>query len=338
VYQVGRKIQADLSAIETMIIASLAAMNSLGVPVTSYCTNTSCSVEAHAAAVQAECVTSQKREFPEGFTTFCSTFGEELCVDLGTSSPFAWGAYNFTSGSGTQCTSNPNTHEVLKCPAGDFAVIIGAWANFYQAVSNSEIENGAGYTANTVDCRVRYGTSTIVQTGVSTPYIQHDSFKISAISLAAEDEAYRALEWQSIYLTSRSPFTFASAGDDDIVFDVITASLIQSELPNIPRSAPFTNDTNRVARALERSFDTATLLAFVQTPEASTIVITNFSEIAIWTYDVKVLAILAAPLLATLLVLSRHWKVQSNYIVIGYDPLKIARRANEILASTISSD
>jgi hypothetical protein len=145
--------------------------------------------------------------------------------------------------------------------------------------------------------------------------------------------------WISKYSGYRSPFYSASVGGSDVTIDTLTAYLIQSEpvTDQSALSAPCTNDTNRVARASERIFDTATLLAFVRTPEASTIGITNSPEIGIWTYDVKVLAILAAPLLATLLVLSRYWQVRSNYIVIGYDPLKIARRANDILEPTIPS-
>jgi hypothetical protein len=317
-----------------MILASLIAMNNLSVPASSYCSDASCSIETHAVALQDECITSQTWGMPMDVTTTCSTFDDQLCVDLGTSSPFASDAYNFTSSAPTECSTNASRFGVPECPAAVFAVLFGAWANYYPVHDLGNL----GYTANTVDCRVLYGTCTIAQTSNSAPYIQRDSFTISTTSLADEDDPKLIEWWQTKYSRDISPFRFASAGDYHDGISMMTAYLIQSELPNIPRSAPFTNDTNRVARALERTFDTATLLAFVRAPEASTIEITNSPEIAIWTYDVKVLAILAAPLLATLLVLSRYWKVQSNYIVIGYDPLKIARRANEILASTIPSD
>jgi hypothetical protein len=320
-----------------MNLASVVTTNNLSVAATSYCTDDSCSVEAHVVALQAECVTSQEWGFPTDFTTWCSTFEEELCVDLDTSSPFAYDAYNFTSGPATECASRPNGAEagVPDCLAGEFAVIVGAWANYNHDYEN--LGTAAGYTANTLNCPVHYGISTIVQIGNSAPYIKHDSFTISTSSLAAEEEADNVLEWQSLYPGPYSPFNLASAGDSDVVLDTMVAYLIQSQ-PIDSKSAPFTNDTNRVARALEQSFDTATLLAFVQAPDASTLEIRNLGKIAVWTYNVKVLAILAAPLLATLLVLSRYWKVQSNYVVIGYDPLKIARRANDILASTIPSD
>jgi hypothetical protein len=312
-----------------MVLASLVATNNLSVPATSYCTDASCSVEAYAAALQAECVTSQTWGYVHGIVRTCSTFGKQLCVELG----IAYDAYNFTSGVAANCTSHPrgvNDPYSLDCP-GDFTVVVGAWANYFPHPDNPR----APYTRNTVDCRVRYGTSAIIQTGNSTPHIQHDSFAMSTSSLLAEDEA--ANQWQGRYNTVNSPFIFASVGDSDVVIGEMTAYLIQAEPIDI-KSAPFTNDTNRVARALERSFDTATLLAFVRAPHASSLEITTSTKIAIWTYDTKVLAILAAPLLATLLILSRYWKVQSDYIVIGYDPLKIARRAKEILALTIPFD
>jgi hypothetical protein len=320
--------QANSSVIEAMILAALVATNNLSVPATSHCTDASCSIKAYAAALQAECVTSQTWGYPDqSVVKTCSAFGKQLCVDLAK----AYDAYNFTSGAAADCTSVPggvDKPSSLDCP-GDFTVIFGAWPNYY-----GEFENDS-YTRNTVDCRVRYGTSTISQTGNSTPHIQHDSFTMSTSSLLAEDEA--ANFWQGSYHTPQSPFIFASVGDSDVVISEMEAYLIQAG-PDDSGSAPFTNDTNRVARALERSFDAATLLAFVRAPDASSLTITKFTETAIWTYDTKVLAILAAPLIATLLILSRYWKVQSDYIVIGYDPLKIARRAKEILAPTIPSD
>jgi hypothetical protein len=319
-----------------MILASLIATNNLSLPASTYCTDASCSIEAYAVALQAECITSQTWGMPTNATTTCSTFDDQLCVDLGTSSPFAGDAYNFTTSSSARCKSNTEVGEYLDCPGGDFAVLVGAWAN-YKGYDPRLDNLGAPYTANTVDCRIRYGNCTIVQTGNNPPYIRHGSFTISTTQLTAEDNAESISWWKAKYGGESSPFHFASAGDSDVTIGTLTAYLIQTE-PVTYESAPFTNDTNRVARALERSFDAATLLAFLRAPNASTIEITTSTEIAIWTYDTKVLTILAAPLLATLLVLSRYWKVQSNYVVIGYDPLKIARRANDILASTIPSD
>jgi hypothetical protein len=82
---------------------------------------------------------------------------------------------------------------------------------------------------------------------------------------------------------------------------------------------------------MEANFDMATLFAFARSPHAASVDITTTLERNIWTYDTSVLAILALPLLATVLVLCIGWKVQSDEVVIGYDPLEIARRADEVL-------
>lgn len=96
-----------------------------------------------------------------------------------------------------------------------------------------------------------------------------------------------------------------------------------------------TNDTKRVARAIEANIDMATLFAFAQAPHAASIDITDTHEVSIWRYDTRVLAVLALPFLATILVLSIYWRVQSHEIVIGYDPLEIARHADEVLALSL---
>jgi hypothetical protein len=81
----------------------------------------------------------------------------------------------------------------------------------------------------------------------------------------------------------------------------------------------------------------ATLFAFAQAPHAASLDITQTHDVGIWTYDTRVLAVLALPFLATILVLSVYWKVQSNEVVIGYDPLEIARRADEVLVLSLGA-
>jgi len=98
-----------------------------------------------------------------------------------------------------------------------------------------------------------------------------------------------------------------------------------------------TDDTQRVARAIEANIDMATLFAFAQAPHAASLDITQTHDVGIWTYDTRVLAVLALPFLATILVLSVYWKVQSNEVVIGYDPLEIARRADEVLVLSLGA-
>lgn len=79
----------------------------------------------------------------------------------------------------------------------------------------------------------------------------------------------------------------------------------------------------------------ATIFAFAQAPHAASIDLTETHEVSIWRYDTTVLAVLVLPLLATFLVLSIHWRVQSDEVVIGYDPLEIARHAEKVLAPSL---
>lgn len=61
----------------------------------------------------------------------------------------------------------------------------------------------------------------------------------------------------------------------------------------------------------------------------------NVSD-GIWAYDVGVLVVLVFPFLAAVFVfvLGTHWKVQSWDAVLGYDPVVIARRVNDVLGSS----
>jgi hypothetical protein len=124
--QIGCNRQADFSVVEAMVLASLIATNNMSVPASSYCADASCSIEAYAGALQAECITSQRWGFPTEATTTCSTFDDQLCVRLGI---FAPDAYNFTTSSLTNCESRAELGEPVGCPPGDFAVLVGAWTN-----------------------------------------------------------------------------------------------------------------------------------------------------------------------------------------------------------------
>jgi hypothetical protein len=46
------------------------------------------------------------------------------------------------------------------------------------------------------------------------------------------------------------------------------------------------------------------------------------------------LLVLVFPFLATIFVLSMHWNVQSGDVILGYSPVLIARRADEVLVSS----
>lgn len=92
------------------------------------------------------------------------------------------------------------------------------------------------------------------------------------------------------------------------------------------------NSTAQVARIIEANFDMTTLSAFARAPHAATVHVVERVSQDIWAYDVKVLLVLVFPFLVTVSVLSVHWKVQSGDVVLEYDPVLIARRADEVLA------
>ena len=90
----------------------------------------------------------------------------------------------------------------------------------------------------------------------------------------------------------------------------------------------------QAGRTIEAKFDTTSLFAFARAPQAAAIhCVMNVSD-GIWAYGVRVLVVLLFPFLATGFVLGTHWKVQSGGVVLGYDPVLIARRADDVLASS----
>lgn len=92
------------------------------------------------------------------------------------------------------------------------------------------------------------------------------------------------------------------------------------------------DDASIVANTIEANFDAATLFAFHRASEAASVNITHTIQVNIWSYDPKVLFILIQPLIATILVLATRWKIFEDDVVIGYNPVAIAQRAEEILA------
>lgn len=331
-----------------MIVASLAAVQHLGVPATRYCSDPSCALLSHASALQAECNVRQvwrpSSEYKNLPTVFCSAYNEDLCVSQGRI-PWADNSYNFTAGPSTECNQLRNNIKgyTSVCPPGDFAVVIGAWVNF------DGDDDGLGHTTHSIDCQVHHGGIVIEQLGGGVPFSNRTSFTISTSPLAPEnvpepDWSYINLVslWQEKYayladkpLRYPSPFDFEFAGNTSDQANPFARFLLGSEHKQERDGDPwatFTNNTDRVARAMERVFDVATLLAFSRAPAAASLEVTTTRQIDTWTYDMRVLPILAVPLLATILVLCKHWKVRSDEIVIGYNPLVIARRAEELLA------
>jgi membrane-associated phospholipid phosphatase len=145
--------------------------------------------------------------------------------------------------------------------------------------------------------------------------------------------------WQMTYFTMAAsgitgtspPFTFAISKNEVQGSFTLAQSLLG--VPSINDNAPLAtnrNDADSVAKDLEASFDVATLLAFVTAPRAASLNITMTATSSRWTYDVRVLPVLAIPLLATVLICSVYWKVYDHETVLGYNPLEIARQADRV--------
>lgn len=334
-----------------MVLASIASMNNLSVPPASVCSGDGCRAAAYAAALQADCTftsqvfddwnTFEKEYFGSSSATRtrCSAFGNQTCVSLDHKNYSTLA--NFTSGPSNACS------QVLRreCPAGDFAVIYGIW------ISQDYEDSNPPTKVHTVDCSVSYGKVTIVQDGQSTPSLDRTSFAKSEATLPRSETVPRVLSngttrnsskrtavwlWQNTYLRydldadeSESPYTFHLGSGDLRIMDSLGRYLLV--LPNITEG--MTDDTAMVARKIEANFDAATLFAFSRAPEAASVHITHTDHVNIWSYDPRVLAILIPPLLATILILCTRWRIYSDNVVIGYNPIAIARRAEEILAS-----
>lgn len=97
------------------------------------------------------------------------------------------------------------------------------------------------------------------------------------------------------------------------------------------------NDSQRVAGMLVAHSDIATRMAFARAPKAAWN-ITSTPEINGWSYDPTVLLILAAPLLATALMLCICWQVYSDDVAVGYNFIVIARRAGEITTHSTATE
>ena len=342
-----------------MVPASMLAMNDLSVPASKVCDDASCAVVADVAALKADCITSTKWSsfdaFPNVSFTSCSSFNKDLCLRQAVH-PSADDSYNFTSGASAECETpyEPSSmddyvgypfEDLETCPVGDFATIYGGWVSSKHA--DFFMGSTTGHTACIVDCKVQYGTATVSQNGSGAPTLEKHSFTKADSAFLSQRGSYTGLrtDWLSLYRASAddayakvSPFKFASRGFSNATLSPLTAYLL---FPDEARdsnqrfsSTVFTNDTLRVARDLERAFDVATLLAFARVPGAASQQVTRTKRIQRWTYDERVLTILVIPMVATALVVCEHWRIHGNNVVIGYNPLEIARRADELLPSS----
>lgn len=311
------------------MVSSLVAMNNLSAPAAAVCGDPSCTATTRANALQAECLAFDLPESAQEVDyryTLCSSFGNTTCRSK------THNGVNFTTGPVTRCE---NAAYGMECLSSDFAVILGLWSSF-----NAETQV---HTGHAVDCKIHRGSIEIRQTGTGTPVMTRDSFKKSTRPMEIPSNEYF---WQQAYSSYSSstvaPYRF-SIGDPIEDKNVLAEYLLGNSRTDEGEEEDWytlqlgTNDTQRVARAMEANFDMATLFAFARSPHAASIDITTTLERNIWTYDTTVLAILTLPLLATVLVLCIAWKVQSDDVVIGYDPLEIARRADEVLMPSVGA-
>jgi hypothetical protein len=83
-----------------------------------------------------------------------------------------------------------------------------------------------------------------------------------------------------------------------------------------------------VANRIIGIFEMSTLMAFSRVPYASDLAVSTTTSKPIWVYDRAVLAILLLPLLAMLLGTFGRWRITGKDILVGYDPVRIARRGS----------
>jgi hypothetical protein len=297
-------------------------MNNLSAPVAGVrAAPYDCTVDAWIPALHAKCISSS-RAWDQDRELRCSTSGNETCVQ---SSPRT--VVNFTTGAFSACSQRAIEHNgEPRCPPGDFAVIFGQW------LSSRNYEDGQNLTSfikHTVDCRVSYGTIELEQDSLG-PRLKRKSFVKSKAPIG--EPGSPASLWQSRFLRESglnySPYTFAYTTSDLNTMSPLSRYLRPLE------SSPDANDTARVGQTIEANFDMATLFAFARAPQAATVHVVHPEMIYYGSYDVMVLFVLALRFLAMVSVLSTHWRVQSDDVVLGYNPVLIARRADDVLSSS----
>jgi hypothetical protein len=289
----------------------------------------------------------------------CSRFGNDTCVLMQKSPNFTH--VNFTLGPSTACGASVSDvkdgtiwAEQMECPAGDFAVLVGVWFSRSRQDRN---KNAASKLWHTVDCQIQYGTTSVQQNGSGVPELDRHSFAKSTAPLRIVRDPSGEIDYRSSagalwrmnyfmmaqygFTGTSPPFTFAV--DNERVRGSLTLAQAllgvssSSDEPDIPLMTN-RNDAEKVAKDLEASFDLTTLLAFATAPHAASLNITTTTSLGRWSYDARVLPVLALPLLATLLVCSVYWRVYGDEIVIGYNPLEIARRTDEITVASRNLD
>ncbi|KAM5345754.1 hypothetical protein ACJ41O_011615 [Fusarium nematophilum] len=317
--------------------ASLAAMGNLTPPAAPVCNGTSssgsysCSASTRSVSIHAEC-RGISRENPDGAglirgglssdtAEFCTGSGtpRELCVELMSGSPAIYAA--FASGpppcdAGTLSNGCPSSGQ-----DGLWARIYGVWVNSVEfGDSNSE------HRINIVDCVLTYGNVTVRQNGTSPPVLDRSSFSRATSSRRSQfgytDISGSVGSLNRIYAElGNSPYDFSAAavgtGSNTAYRQPMAYMLLGEDA---------IHGAERVARQIEDNFDMATLHAFARMPGSSEITYTiRRSEARVYVYDARVLLILLVPCVATVLGCWGRWKVAGEDVVVGYDPVGIAR-------------
>lgn len=118
----------------------------------------------------------------------------------------------------------------------------------------------------------------------------------------------------------RTPYYFTlryvGTGSNDIYTTPLASGLLGDDA---------SNSAEHVARQIERNFDWATLAAFLRGVNASDVTTTRTTVTRVYVYDRRVLLVLLAPIVATALGAWGRWRVGSDEIVKGYDPVAAAQ-------------
>jgi hypothetical protein len=295
------------------VVAAFATLSNLSAPASSICSRPSCSVNAVAAAIQADCTSSYQQVFEQLRTTianktYYSKTNPEVSATITGGSPYIYAS--FSGGFPAGCQSVGTV-----CTPGEWSVIFGAFVNATDTVS------GPWYV-NIVDCLLTFGTVRISQDGGNTPSIIAYSYEQSELPGHIDSAIVALHRIYTEYNGSASPFYFSAGsgtGDGaDSLFRTPIATLLLGPKAN--------SSAYEVARRIESIFHMATLLAFSRSPFSSDLTITTDTAIPLYDYNQRVLAILLLPLLAVVIGTWGRWRVGGKEHFVGYDPVEIARR------------
>jgi hypothetical protein len=290
---------------ESAFLTSLNALNPPAVPI---CADERCRVNVRRAGFQAKCSSTAYSNPDQMGTqnarsnsreTFCSSLYGKVCATLVRSDPAT--SVNFT----TRLPEKPDVD-------GAYTVVFGTFVKDYRNVNSD-------YTVYTVDCDVRYGWVNITQNGTNPPVLLRDSFRtVPATELSLNATSY--LQWPYRYDTNQSAWTFvggyAGASTERLFTYAVGTALIGPE-------AKYSGE--EVARRFETAWDTNNIFAFSRRVNATDRLTTVETPRNVYVYDRRVLFILLVPFLAMVLGIWGRWYVQGDDMMLGYDPVKIAR-------------